>query len=1433
MGSVQELKAEAELLGLEGPAIVDYVKEQQERQRSDRAAERELEREKLELERERVAAERESEKERISLERDKAKLEADVQLARIQASTELPNRTSDHDVVRVEKPKLPVYHEGEDLTAYFIRFERVCSLLGLRDDSLAVRLGSTLTGKAAEIYSSLPIATTSDYKALKQALLKAYNRTPDFYRFDFRSAKLQGNETYEQFVTSLSRKLDYWIDSLISERTFDNLKDFIIRDQLLTAVIPELRIFLKEKGAATLQELVTHADNWASAHKHVFKKAFNNKFTKTTPEKEEMKSPTNEKNTPTGKSTPNLKPKREVICHSCGAPGHYKSQCESIKNENYAVKVCFSSQISPKFMTCGTINGCNVSTILRDTGCSCVVVSEDVLPNITDENSPKVNLSDFLGNVTAFPVARCYLKCKYYDGWVDAVIAPIKCCSILLGNISGIKDGDLGEDLPKKNISGNDCDANMAMVVTRSESKKISPHPLRVPELSVLNLTPDEFANEQKNCKSLEKLWEKARQGQVITLRDESKFQFVIDKSLLYRKCIHSKNKNLVGKTVLVLPKICRNLALNTAHDSPLAGHFSHNKTYAKIASSFFWPRLGTDARNYCRSCDLCQKMSQRRTKPVPLVKMPIIETPFSRISMDIVGPLSPVSSEGHRYILTVVDWATGFPEAVPLKTIDSISVAESLLAIFSRVGIPNEILSDQASNFTSQLMGQLHNLLGVKPIFSSIYHAQGNGRQERVHSTLKSCLKKLCTYKPRDWHRYLVATLFAMRELPSSRTGFSAFELLYGRQVRGPIHVLHDIWSNDQAPEEQRNLFQYIIDLRQKLKESAELAHSMAENSVQKFSSYFDLKAKDRKLEENDEVLILLPDNSNKLLMSWKGPYLVTKKLSRVNYVIDCDGKPKVFHINLLKKYFRRANINFASVHNESKVEAPLNILYCTHCPVVDETQLEEKEPAPNTISVDKQLPLECPNFDDSQSKPSLSNTLNESEIGDLENLMIEFNHVLSDSPGMTKTVVHNIELKTSDLTRSKVYPVPLHLRDAFNAEVEKLLNSGIIQRSNSDFCSPVVLVKKPDLTYRLTIDFRTLNGFTRFDAEPSFIPDEDFHKFVGCKYFTELDITKAYYQIELHPSCRHLTAFPTSRGLMEFTRMPFGLVTACATYARLMRIVLQNLEGITFYFDNILIYSKTWEEHIQSLKNVFERLALHGLTVKPSKCNFGYPTIQYLGHIINGDDIKPISIKIDDILNAPPPTTKAALRSFLGLVSYYRKFIPNLAQLTADLSDLLKKGVQEPLSFNDSQMTSFESIKNYLVTDPILKLPDPTKTFVLRTDGSGSAIGAILLQYHGDCAYPVAYASRKLTESERKFSTVERECLAIIFAVQKFSVYLIGSSFVLEVDHRPLVYLNKMKNLNSRLTRWALCLQPYDFSVVYLPGKENVGADYLSRMS
>ena len=887
---------------------------------------------------------------------------------------------------------------------------------------------------------------------------------------------------------------------------------------------------------------------------------------------------------------------------------------------------------------------------------------------------------------------------------------------------------------------------------------------------------------------------------------------YVVSNDLIFRRtCSSSESRGLDNEQVLVVPKKCRLVVLKLAHESPVAGHFGHRKTELKIKRDFYWPGMTQDIRSFCRSCDKCQRMTPKsRVSKVPLEPMPIITTPFARVAIDLVGPMSPPSAEGHRYILTLIDFATGYPEGIPLKEITSIAVAEALIQIFSRVGIPREIMSDHGTQFTSELMGELYKLLGVKPIFSSIYHPMGNGRIERLHSTLKAGLKKLCSEKPTDWHRYLIPTLFALREVPSDRTGFSPFELLYGRQCRGPLAVLRELWDNSDLPSEQRTLYNYVLELQDKLEECAQLAAETSAVSVKKYKTYFDVKSQNRQLKEGDEVLLLLPKEKNKLLVEWQGPFSVVEKRSRLNYVIDQNGVRKVYHINLLKKYVRRAKTGEAEISDTTEVqgddEAGEVLKVCRAVLIEDtgEHTTGEIECDVGGCIRDEKVNL--------KNEINICPTLSSKQKSEVVKLFETYPDVLSSKPGCTEAVQHHITVTSPIPVRAKHYPVPCHLKSEFNKEVDALLEQGFIVPSKSPYSSPPLLLRKDDGSIRLCIDFREINDITQFDAEPPCNIEEELDKFHDARYFTELDIAKAYYQIELTEESRKYTAFPTYKGLMEWTRMPFGLVTAVASYIMLMRIVLGGVESVAFYFDNIFIYSKTWEQHILAVQTVFDRLRLYGLTAKPAKCYIGFDTIKYLGFKVGRGIIETQEDKVSKILNFKKPTSKKMLRSFLGLFSFYRKFIEKPAD-EAHALNLMLKGKSDKLEWTTEAELGFERIKSLLASRPILKLPDPMKTFVLRTDASAVGLGCVILQYTNDVAFPIAYAGRTLTSAERNYSTIERECLAIVWAIFKFRYYLTGQEFSLEVDHKPLIYLSKFKGTNSRLMRWALALQSIGF--------------------
>lgn len=433
------------------------------------------------------------------------------------------------------------------------------------------------------------------------------------------------------------------------------------------------------------------------------------------------------------------------------------------------------------------------------------------------------------------------------------------------------------------------------------------------------------------------------------------------------------------------------------------------------------------------------------------------------------------------------------------------------------------------------------------------------------------------------------------------------------------------------------------------------------------------------------------------------------------------------------------------------------------------------------------------------------------------------------------TNQVKHHIRTTNEDPIYIKPYRQAPAQAEEIKRQVEKLLKDNVIQESHSPWSAPVHLVpKKADASgkvkYRMVIDYRRLNDITIDDKYP--LPNicDLFDKLGKSNYFTTLDLASGFHQIEMFDTEK--TAFSTQNGHYEFLRMPFGLKTAPATFQRTMDSVLRGLQGIhcLVYLDDILIYSNGLVEHIKKLRAVFDRLRETNLKVQLDKSEFLRREVQYLGHTLTKDGLRPNNDKIQAVLKYPMPQTQTEIKRFLGFVGYYRRFIKDFSKITQPLTACLKKG--KKVVIDQKYTESFEKCKELLINAPILQYPDMTKPFVLTTDASEVAIGAVLSQGPIGGDKPIAYASRTLTDTEKRYSTIERELLAIIWATKHFRPYLYGHKFDIYTDHRPLVWLYQLKEPNSKLTRWRLRLQEYDFCVIYKNGKQNVNADALSRI-
>lgn len=335
-------------------------------------------------------------------------------------------------------------------------------------------------------------------------------------------------------------------------------------------------------------------------------------------------------------------------------------------------------------------------------------------------------------------------------------------------------------------------------------------------------------------------------------------------------------------------------------------------------------------------------------------------------------------------------------------------------------------------------------------------------------------------------------------------------------------------------------------------------------------------------------------------------------------------------------------------------------------------------------------------------------------------------------------------------------------------------------------------------------------------------------------ASYLSKLDLNKGFYQIPLKEGDQEKTAFCTPWGKFQFTAMPFGLRNAPATFQRLMHTALADMCSFAnSYIDDIIIFSTSWEDHLAHIDRVLTRLQEYGLTAKPTKCQWGSAALTYLGHTVGRGNVAVPDCKVQAIRQHKKPITKKDVQSFLGTTGYYRRFIPEYAQHSLRLTNATRKSAPNIVFWSDDMYDDFMYLCNALCSLCLLTIPNDDDVFILQTDASSRGIAGVLNVCRDGQEFPVAFYSKKLRPAETRYAATELECLAIVRAIQHFGVYLIGRPFTVETDHRALTFLHSSKHLNGRLTRWALLLQPYTFTIRYRSGKQNANADGLSRQA
>ena len=830
--------------------------------------------------------ERESEKEQREMEMRKMELEFKMRELELTHAQTPPPKTkegsSEFDLAKNIR-LVPKFEENR-VDAFFVGFEKVANNLKWPKESWSMLLQTVLTGKAADVYSSLSDAQSSDFEILKKAILNAYELVPEAYRHKFRNSVRKPGQTHVEFAREKEMMFDRWYRSLKVKEEFKNLKEVVVLEEFKKSVSFGVRSHLDDHKVRDVQSAALMADEYELTHKHDNRSNFRNfsgkrdKFQNSGQRNfgpgKDAQSKSDSSNSPPAHKIQSDKPAGQrpkvPICHYCGKKGHVQSQCFKLQNKNkekkdmgfvmsksvhagnsvplsdtqvveshshrFDEKIKQVSEGYHSFLFDGKVSPCSSGesgkpvVILRDTGAnqSLMLDSSMVFPPDSAVNAHAL-VQTVDCSYMSVPLYKVDLKCDLVSGPVTVGVVP----KLPMAGIDFLLGNDLAGDKVAVDPVVSEKPVEVAeteqlqeefpgifpdCVVTRSQARRaaqedadscdVEDSGVWLAETFFKDL--DDRGVDVGSKASNDELFSKsslvqAQQADSVlkglsqTACSEAEAEkvpecYYVRDGILMRKWrppLRPADEDWTVIHQIIVPPCYRKEILRIAHELPVGGHLGAKKTKDRIRKHFYWPKLGVDVAEFCRTCHTCQVVGkpQHLIKPAPLIPIPAFDEPFTRVLVDCVGPL-PRTKSGHKYLLTIMDMSSRFPEAIPLRNITAKTVVEALVQFFTRYGLPKEVQSDQGSNFMSGVFQNVMYRLGITQLKSSAYHPQSQGALERYHQTLKTMIRAFCDEYPEDWDKGIPFLLFATRDSPSESTGFSPFELVYGHEVdQGAVH--------------------------------------------------------------------------------------------------------------------------------------------------------------------------------------------------------------------------------------------------------------------------------------------------------------------------------------------------------------------------------------------------------------------------------------------------------------------------------------------------------------------------------------------------------------------------------------------------------------------------------------------------------------------